>query len=442
MHKCRIMTYNLKFENSLEYARKLDAADPLKEYRDQFFIPQSEKGKVVYLCGNSLGLQPKSVSSFVRQELSDWATLGVEGHVKARNPWVTYHKMFSKPLAALTGAYPHEVVAMNSLTTNLHLMLSVFYRPDKTRFKIITEAGSFSSDIYALESQVKLHGLDPAQCIIEVAPRTEEYLIREEDILKAIATHGSQLCLVLIGGVNYYTGQAFDMKAITRAAHRAGAFAAFDLAHAIGNIALNLHLWEVDFAVWCSYKYLNSGPGGVGGLFIHEKHGRNKKFPRLAGWWANEEDSRFLMHREFMPAAGAEGFQLSNVPVLSMAAHKASLDIFESAGIKNIINKGRALTSYLEYLIKTHCHATTFETYNARYDISSITPENAEARGSQLSLYIAANGEKLYDRLMRDGFIVDWRSPSVIRITPVPLYNTFEEVYCLAKLLAGICCHI
>jgi kynureninase len=434
------MTY--KFHNSPEYAGMLDKADPLKEYRDHFHIPRLNGKEAIYLCGNSLGLQPKTVQNIVQQELQDWASMAVEGHVKARNPWVSYHKMFRAPLAALAGAYPHEVVAMNSLTANLHAMLSIFYRPGKGRFKIITEAGSFSSDLYALRSQVQLHGLDPDECIIEVGARTEEYLLHEEDILKTIHAHGPELSLVFLGGVNYYTGQAFDMKNIARAAHKAGAFVGFDLAHAIGNIPLNLHIWEVDFAVWCSYKYLNSGPGGVGGLYIHENYGRNKKLPRLAGWWGNREEDRFLMGKNFNPADGAEGFQLSNAPVLSMAAHKAALDIFDQAGIKNIVKKGRQLTSFLEYLITSQCTVTSGEEEDAFYEIKIITPSSEEARGSQLSILIMNNGKQLFESLLKEGFIVDWRSPSVIRVSPVPLYNTFEEVYKFSRLLAETCCHV
>lgn len=431
---------NYHFENNLKFAQSLDAADPLKNFHNQFHIPIINGKPSVYFCGNSLGLQPKETVSFIKQELDDWATLGVAGHVKARNPWVDYHKNLSSGLAMLTGAYPHEVVAMNSLTTNLHLMLSVFYRPGKNRYKIITEAGSFSSDIYALESQVKLHGLDPAQCIIEVAPRTEEYLIRQEDILKAIEVHGKELCLVLIGGVNYYTGQAFNMKTISEAAHKAGAFAGFDLAHAIGNITLNMHLWGADFAVWCSYKYLNSGPGGVGGLFIHEKHGKNKKIPRLAGWWGNEEKTKFLMQREFLPAEGAYGFQLSNAPVLSMAAQRASLNIFEQAGIKKIVNKGKQLTAYLEYLLSTECQDTSnSEESDKLYEIKIITPSKEDERGSQLSIHVSKKGQELYEALMKEGFIIDWRSPSVIRVTPVPLYNTYEEVFRFGKYMKEVC---
>lgn len=430
-----------RHENSLSYAQLLDAKDPLRTYRNHFHFPKPQGKDMIYFCGNSLGLQPKSVQALVQQELEDWANLGVEGHVKARNPWVTYHKLMTPALAALTGGYPHEVIAMNSLTANLHLMLNVFYRPGKKRFKIITEAGSFPSDIYALESQVRWHGLDPASCIIEVAPRTEEYLVRQEDLLEAIALHGSELCLVLIGGVHYYTGQAFDMKSITAAAHKAGAFAGFDLAHAIGNIPLSLHVWEVDFAIWCSYKYLNSGPGGVGGLFIHEHHGNNLKLPRLSGWWAQREEDRFLMPREFHPAMGAEGFQLSNAPVLSMAAHKASLDIFREAGMDAIVKKSRMLTGYLEYLI-TSCQLEGEGWETGTYRIKIITPEAPEARGAQLSVLVLNDGKKLFDLLTAEGFIVDWRSPAVIRLSPVPLYNTFEDVFKLSRILAAVCHHL
>ena len=431
----------IKFENSLEFAVSLDKSDPLRQYRDHFHLPEVSGKKGTYFCGNSLGLQPKSVLQYIQQELNDWASLGVEGHIEAKNPWVTYHKMFSHSLASLVGALPHEVVAMNTLTTNLHLMLSAFYRPSKTRFKIITEAGSFSSDIYALESQVLLKGLDPETTIIEVKPRTEEFIIHGEDILKAIDDCGDQLSLVLIGGVNYYTGQAFDMKTIAEAAHKAGAFVGFDLAHAIGNISLNLHLWEVDFAVWCTYKYLNSGPGGVGGLYIHEKFGKNPAFPRLTGWWAHREADRFQMPREFVPESGANGFQLSNAPVLSMAALRASMDIFDKAGIKNIIQKSQTLTAYLEYLIVNQCNIVKPYKKNT-YSIKIITPGEPGRRGAQLSVLILDNGRTLFEKLIRERYIVDWRSPDVIRVAPVPLYNTFQEVYHFAKLLSETCCHI
>jgi kynureninase len=373
--------------------------------------------------------------------MKDWAELGVEGHIHAKHPWVGYHKIVTASAAKIVGALPSEVVVMNSLTVNLHLLMVSFYRPTKQRFKIIMEAGAFSSDMYAIESQLRFHGLDPDKAIIELKPREKEFTIRHEDILDAIDKNKKDLALVMIGGVNYYTGQAFDMKAITSAAHKAGALAGFDLAHAAGNIHLELHDWNADFAVWCTYKYLNSGPGGVGGAFIHQKHIRRKDVPRFAGWWGQQEKERFLMKKGFRPIPTAEGWQLSNAPILSMAAHKASLDIFEEAGIAAVIQKSRKLTAYLEYLICTECRVLGAGEKKQMYNIKIITPKEIDQRGAQLSILIRKKGQELFKNLKREGFIVDWRSPNVIRVAPVPLYNTFEEVYRFSNLLAETCCH-
>ncbi|MFL5730716.1 MAG: kynureninase [Cytophagaceae bacterium] len=433
------------FQNSLPFARSLDEQDPLKKFRQRFLFPAAGGRKSIYFCGNSLGLQPANLHTYIEQELKDWAEMAVEGHVHARNPWISYHKTLSESAAKIVGALPQEVIIMNSLTVNLHLLMVSFYRPDKQRYKIIMEAGAFSSDMYAVESQVKYHGLDPDTAIVELKPRDKEFTIRHEDILEAIDKNKKELALVLIGGVNYYTGQAFDMKRIVSAAHKAGALAGFDLAHAAGNIYLDLHDWKADFAVWCTYKYLNSGPGAVGGAFIHEKHLRRKDLPRFAGWWGHQEKERFLMKKGFKPTPSAEGWQVSNAPVLSMAAHKASLDIFEEAGIRNIIHKSQRLTGYMEYLISTECRVLSAEerrmSPSPLHKIKIITPKEPDQRGAQLSILVRKNSQELFENLKLEGFMVDWRSPNVIRVAPAPLYNTFEEVYKFSSLVARTCCH-
>ena len=412
-----------------EYALAQDAADELKPFREQFIFPKHEGKGVVYFTGNSLGLQPKSVAAYIQQELDDWGKLGVEGHFQAKHPWMPYHEIFTKQLAALVGAKETEVVAMNQLTVNIHLLMASFYRPTKQRFKIICEAKAFPSDQYALESQAIHHGLNPEDVIIEVYPREGEYLIREEDILKAIEQHGDQLALVFIGGVNYYTGQLFNMKNITDAVHKAGAYAGFDLAHAAGNVRLALHDWDVDFACWCSYKYLNSGPGGVSGVYIHERHATNKSLPRLAGWWGHDKQTRFLMEKGFHPIPTAEGWQLSNAPVLSMAAHKASLDIFEQAGWERLHAKREKLSNYLHELLR-ELNASSLEKV-----IEVITPSDPEQRGCQVSMLMLKDGKKIFNELTAKGVIADWREPNVIRIAPVPLYNSFEDVYRFVEIL-------
>ncbi len=418
---------------TFEYAKYLDEKDELKEFRRKFYMPVLKGSPAIYFCGNSLGLQPVRTKEFFDTELEDWATLGVEGHFQGRNPWLHFHKLFSSSLAKITGSKISEVVAMNSLTTNLHLLLTTFYRPTSKRYKIITEAGSFSSDLYALHSQVKLHGRNPKKTIIELKPRKGEYTLRTEDIIKQIERNKGSLALVMMGGVNYYTGQAFDMALISKAAHKAGAKVGFDLAHAIGNIPLDLHKWNVDFAVWCTYKYLNSGPGAVAGAFIHEKHAKNKNLPRLAGWWGQDEKDRFLMKSTFRPTPTAEGWQLSNAPVFNMLAHKASLEIFDEAGMKTLVKKSRLMTTFIEDLIKTKCKK------DGGYKIKIITPGSIDERGCQLSILVQKKGEELFQKITDAGFVVDWRSPNVIRVAPVPLYNTFEEVYSFAEFLSNWC---
>lgn len=418
------------FLNTQEFAQMMDLQDPLKIFRSRFFIPQHNNKDAVYFTGNSLGLQPKSTIDYINQELEDWATLGVMGHTSARNPWVSYHEQFAKPIANLVGATETEVVVMNQLTANLHLLLTTFYRPTKERYKIICETKAFPSDQYALESQVKLHDFDPKQTIIQVGPRENEFIIRTDDILSVIEEHGNSVAVVLFGGVNYYSGQVLDMKAITDATHKAGAFAGFDLAHAIGNLSLHLHAWEVDFACWCSYKYLNSGPGGVAGVYIHEKHASNTGLPRLAGWWGTDKKTRFQMRPEFEPIPTAEGWQLSNAPVLSMAAHKASLQIFEEAGIDALVEKSKKLTGFLFHIL---------DEINAGQEhkvIQLITPR--DAHGCQISMLMLERGKEIFDALINEGVIADWREPNVIRIAPVPLYNTFEDVWKFGNIISKI----
>jgi kynureninase len=419
----------MDYRNTLEFARKLDEKDPLKEFRHKFFIPQHNAKDSIYFTGNSLGLQPKATLQYIQQELDDWATLGVEGHFDAKNPWVAYHEIFPQQLSKIVGCLPEEVVVMNSLTVNLHLLMVSFYRPIREKYKIICEARAFPSDQYAFESQVRYHGLDPADAIIEVGPREGEHTIRHEDILAAIKKYGAETALVLFGGVNYYTGQYFDIKAITDAAHAAGVYAGFDLAHAAGNVELHLHDWNVDFACWCSYKYLNSGPGGVAGAYIHQKHIGDTTLPRFAGWWGYTKQTRFRMEKGFEPIPTVEGWQLSNAPVLSMAAHKASLDIYEEAGMSRLCTKSRQLTDYLLFIIDD------INSNHKNKTIEVITPRNKNERGCQVSMLMLKKGKEIFDALTRQGVIADWREPDVIRIAPVPLYNTFEDVYRFGEIV-------
>ncbi|GGK75692.1 kynureninase [Rufibacter glacialis] len=418
----------MSYQNTLAYAQSQDQADSLRSFRDHYFIPQQNGTDTVYLCGNSLGLQPKAARAALEQEMTKWAELGVEGHFTGDSPWFTYHTLLAAPTARVVGARPEEVVVMNQLTVNLHLMLVSFYRPQGKRFKILTEAGAFPSDQYALESQVKFHGFNPDEAILEVAPRPGEHILRTEDILATIRENESELALVMMGGVNYYTGQVFDMAAITQEAHAVGAMCGFDLAHAAGNVTLRLHDWNVDFAVWCTYKYLNSGPGGTSGVFVHERHAQNPDLPRFAGWWGHDQGQRFQMKKGFIPMAGADGWQLSNSQVLPMAVHKASLELFDQAGMDNLRAKSEKLTGYLEFLIK--------ELQQPKTALEVITPEEPSARGCQLSLLVHQNGRQLFDTLMANGFILDWREPNVIRVAPTPMYNTFEDVYRFGQFLA------
>ncbi|MEO6489796.1 MAG: kynureninase [Ferruginibacter sp.] len=419
----------MTFENNVEFAKRSDDRDLLKHFRDKFYIPLINGKDSIYFTGNSLGLQPKTTQDHVLNELEDWANYGVEGHFHAKNPWVSYHEMFPPLLSDIVGGIPEEIVVMNQLTVNLHVLMTSFYRPTKERFKVICEAKAFPSDQYALTSQVELNGLDPAEAIIEIRPREGEHDIRTADILDIIKEHGEKLAVVMIGGVNYYSGQLFDMKTITKAAHEAGAFCGFDLAHAAGNVELKLHDWNVDFACWCSYKYLNSGPGGVAGAFIHQRHVGNKKMVRLAGWWGQEKADRFKMEKDFDPIPTAEGWQLSNAPVLSMAAHKASLEIFQEAGMNNLVLKGKLLSGYLLYILDEINR-------NANEKIIDIiTPRDDEARGCQVSMLMLNNGKRIFETLKKEGVIADWREPNVIRVAPVPLYNNFEDIYNFGKII-------
>ena len=416
------------YEATLEYARSQDQVDTLFPFRERFLFPQHNGEDAIYFCGNSLGLQPKSVSYLMEKELRDWARYGVEGHFRASYPWFSYHHFFNERLAKIVGADKDEVVAMNTLTVNLHMLMLSFYRPGGKRYKIIMEAGAFPSDQYAVETQVRMHGYEPDDAIIEITPKAGSYLIEDMDIINAIKEVGDSLALVMIGGVNYYTGQFFDLQEITKAAHSVGAYAGFDLAHAVGNLPLKLHDWNVDFACWCSYKYLNSGPGGVGGAYVHERHGNDPSFFRLAGWWGNDEKTRFKMQKGFEPQKGAASWQMSNAPVFNMVAHNASLDLFEKANIHELRNKSIPLTGFMEYLLKQVTHLP--------FEI--ITPSEPARRGAQLSLLFNERGKEVFEKLTENGIIADWREPNVIRIAPTPMYNTFEDCYRFYEVLMGI----
>ncbi len=411
----------MTYQNSLEFARQQDAADPLKDYRSKFYIPQFTGEDVVYFTGNSLGLQPKSTRDAINHELDDWAKFGVEGHFHAQKPWMPYHEFLTEKTARIVGAKPIEVVCMNQLTVNVHLLMVSFYCPRGLRYKIICEQKAFPSDQYALESQVRFHGYDPEEAIIEVGPRDGEYTVRHEDILAAIEKHADELALVFIGGVNYFSGQVFDMAGITAAAHKVGAYAGFDLAHGAGNLILKLHDWDVDFACWCSYKYLNSGPGSVAGAFVHERHA-DSGVVRFAGWWGHDKASRFKMEKGFNPIPGAEGWQMSNAPVFAMAAHNAALEIFDEVGMEKLRAKTEKLSGYLEFVIDE-----ISKKHNNCLEI--ITPRDWKQRGCQVSVVAHGYGRDLFNKLMANGVMPDWREPNVIRMAPVPLYNSFEDVY-------------
>ena len=408
------------YEEGKDFAERMDSVDDLRAYQSEFYFPDFHEKEVIYLCGNSLGLQPKSVEQALQNEVEQWRKYGVEGHFEGALPWMYYHKFLLPQTAALVGALESEVVIMNTLTTNLHLLMVSFYRPTKKRFKILVEADGFPSDQYAMESQARFHGFDPEEAVIEIMPRSGEVLLRSEDIVSEIQKHGDELALVMFAGVHYYTGQLFDMQTITQVAHEVGAIAGFDLAHATGNVVMKLHDWKVDFAVWCSYKYLNSGPGGPGGIFVHEKHGDNPDLVRFAGWWGHDEKERFLMKKGYKPMSGAAGWQLSNAQIFSFAAHKASLDIFDRVGIQNLRKKSVLLTGYLEFLIDS------LNKKKQRFEV--ITPRNPDQRGCQLSFY--TRDKNLHALLTDNGVISDWRDAKngiggVVRVAPVPMYNSF-----------------
>lgn len=454
-----------KFEETAAFALSQDAADPLRHFRDRFHIPNDSSGNAtIYFTGNSLGLQPRTTRGYVEQELDDWARFGVDGHLNAKNPWLPYHEFVTGPMARIVGAKPIETVVMNGLTVNLHLLMVSFYRPTKERYKIVIEKGAFPSDRYAVESQIRFHARNANELItdyswptserstagdaensapnyswpladrsseaalVELAPRNGESTLRTEDIIEAIELHGDSIALILLGGVNYYTGQAFDMQAITEAGHRQGCVVGFDCAHAAGNLELKLHDWDVDFAAWCSYKYLNAGPGGIAGIFVHERHARSFELPRFAGWWGHEKETRFLMGPEFRPLDGAEGWQLSNPPIFQLAALRASLEIFDEAGVPALRAKSERLTAYLETLLS-----------QVRDEqISVITPADPAERGCQLSIRVKDAGKDLFEAVTARGVIADWREPDVIRVAPVPLYNSFEDVYRFAEILRQV----
>lgn len=415
----------MSYKNTQEFSLQLDEKDELKHYRNEFHIPLQKNGQEhIYLCGNSLGLQAKRTKAFINQELEDWATFGVEGHFHAKNPWLPYHEFLAESYAKIVGAKQSEVVAMNTLTVNLHLMLVSFYRPTKNRHKIIIEADAFPSDIYAVESQIKYHGLSPDTSLIKLKPRDRESAIRTEDIEEIIRSQGEDIALIMLGGVNYYTGQVFDFERITKLAQAKAINVGFDLAHGAGNIKLELHNWGVDFAIWCSYKYLNSGPGSVAGAFVHEKH-HNSDLPRFAGWWGHNKESRFKMPDKFNPIKSVEGWQLSNPPILSLAAIRASLSIFDEVGMEKLVSKSKKLTDYLVFLLNT------IETDR----IEIITPKE---RGCQISIRVKNGSKELFDKITAKGVVADWREPDVIRVAPVPLYNSFSDVFNFYNILKSV----
>ena len=407
----------------------MDQNDELAHYKNQFYFPKDKDGNnCIYMTGNSLGLQPKRTKEYVNQVLEDWANLGVEGHFKSKNPWITYHENLGESMAKIVGAKAIEVVVMNTLTANLHFMMASFYKPTNTRYKILIEADAFPSDKYAVESQIRHHGFDDKEGLILWKPRENEELVSYEDLETILETQGHEIALILIGAVNYYTGQFFNLKRITELGHNHGCIVGFDCAHGAGNVALNLHDSGADFAAWCTYKYLNSGPGSIAGCFIHERHAHNKNLNRFTGWWGHDKNTRFKMRDEFDQLPGASGWQLSNPPILSMAAIRASLEIFNKVGIEKLIGKSKKLTGYLDFLLKLL----------GENSIRIITPSNPEERGCQLSILVQNADKKLHDKFTDAGVISDWREPNVIRCSPVPLYNSFQDVYYLVERLKNI----
>jgi len=416
------------FRSGIEFAHHLDQKDPLASYKDKFHQPKDQHGTpLIYLCGNSLGLQPKTTAAYIQQELNDWANLGVEGHLEARNPWLAYHEYLTEGMATIVGAKPIEVVVMNTLTTNLHLMMVSFYKPTSTRYKIIIEADAFPSDKYAVESQLRHHGIDESEGLILWKPKKDD-LNHLEDLAQLLEVHGNEVALIMVGGVNYYTGQAFDLKRITELGHQHGCYVGFDCAHGAGNVDLDLHHAGADFAIWCTYKYLNAGPGSLAGCFVHERHAYDKDLNRFTGWWSHNKKTRFNMRDEFDVLPGAEGWQLSNPPILSMAAIKASVDLFTAVGMPALIEKSKQLTGYFEFLLTGLNHP----------EIRIITPKNPNERGCQLSIQVRNANKKLHQKLTAKGVISDWREPDVIRCAPVPLYNSYTDVYETVQRLASV----
>jgi kynureninase len=414
-------------ENNLNYSKEKDAQDELASFRDRFYHPEVNDKQALYFTGNSLGLQPKSAEAYLKQELEDWRKLGVEGHFEARRPWYSYHEFFSRSMADIAGAKETEVVAMGSLTANIHSLMASFYHPTKTRYKILCERKACPSDTYAMQAQAKLHGFSIEDTIVEISPAEGSDIITEDAIIEKIFELGDSLATVMIGGVNYYSGQVFDMAVITDAAHKVGAYCGFDLAHGMGNIEVKLHEWQVDFAAWCTYKYLNSGPGSVGGLFVHENH-HKRKLPILAGWWGHDKETRFKMEPEFVPMQSAEAWQMSNAPVFNMAIYLASLEIFQEATMTRLWAKSRPMTDYLEFIVNDVAKETGA-------DLEIITPKEHHRRGCQLSIVAHGYGRKLFDQITEAGVIADWREPNVIRMAPVPLYNSYEDVYRFGEIL-------
>ena len=424
-----IVFYLMTYQNSLDYAKQLDQEDPISYLRNQFHIPRDKHGKEwLYFTGNSLGLQPKITSKYIEQELHDWANFGVEGHFEAKNPWLSYHELLTDTMAKVVGAKPIEVVVMNTLTTNLHLLMVSFYQPSKTKYKIIIESDAFPSDRYAVQSQLSFHGFDPEEALIEWKPKEGKELLELEDLKSILDSQGDEVALLLIGGVNYYTGQYLDIKKIAELGHAKKCMVGIDLAHGAGNVQPNLHDSSIDFAAWCTYKYLNSGPGSLSGLFVHEKHAQRKDLPRFAGWWNHNKETRFNMRQPFDVMSGAEGWQLSNPPILSMAAIKASLDIFEKVGMDALVKKSKKLTGFFEYLVNEIASDT----------IKIITPTNPNERGCQLSLQVKNADKNLHKKLTENNIITDWREPDVIRCAPVPMYTSFEDVYHMVTILESL----
>ncbi len=415
----------MTFKNTLSFAQEMDKNDPLRQYRNEFHFPKVNGEEVIYFTGNSLGLQPKRTKKFVDDVMNDWAQLAVEGHFYAEKPWWDYHERLAKPLAKVVGALPKEISVMNTLTVNLHLLMVSFYRPANKRFKIICEEKAFPSDQYMLQSQVRFHGLDPKDTIVEVKKREGEHAWRTEDFLDKINEVGDELALVLIGGVNYYNGQVLDMEAITKAGKSVGAYVGWDLAHGVGNVELNLHDWDADFASWCSYKYMNSGPGNASGIYVHEQYLNRTDIPRFEGWWGTKKDTRFLMKPEFEPMENADAWQISNAPILSVAPYLASLELFEEVGMPALIEKRNNIVAYLEFVLKE---------IDAEVDSSFeiITPKE---RGCQLSVFLHGEGKTLFNYLMENGVITDWREPNVIRLAPAPFYCSYEDMYRFGQIL-------